>query len=363
MERRSRRIVRVHRYLNARKGGIVSSMLATTEALSRDHSVTFVTRDTSQSHHEPFVRLGADVRVTAPHHLPNMPESPVDLVTIEGPWNPESPAVVAWCRRRSVPYLYAPHGALSDLVRELFPRKHPKKFLYWHMVERAVANHAEVIWYASEEERQRSQHTFPGMSAASTVIPFSSRDLSPRIRSITPTEPLRLVTAARITPTKDIDVLVRALADSKRDWHLDVAGEDEPRHARSLRSLVDDLGVTGRIAWHGFLPPSSLNALFATSHVYVAPGIESFGMSVAEALSSGLPVVASHAVALAPIINDAGATFRRGDTAGLITALAVVEDRLRAQGFDGRPRAAWVQELSAETFRRRFTEQVLDPLT
>lgn len=101
--------------------------------------------------------------------------------------------------------------------------------------------------------------------------------------------------AQRLQPEKHTSIGIRAFALSglaDEGWVLEVAGAgpDEP----ALRAIADELGVSGAVRFLGFrldLPErmSTSGLLLATSP------LEHFGLTVLEAMSNALPVVASAA--------------------------------------------------------------------
>ena len=351
-----RRLLRLVPGLDPRSGGIVSSILATSIALDEDYDVSIATLDEDAAHHEPLRQTGIEV-------LPIGPRSRElryliggsDLVTVEGAWNRMAPLAARRCQDEGTPYLYVPHGSLSRLVKDAYPGRHLKKLAYWAMVERRIASSALLTWYASESEQLQSEGTFPGMPTNGSVIPLASRDVGDGCRAPRdPTNPLRVVTAGRVTAVKDIDVAIRALAGPGIPWTLTVAGPEDDRCAIDLRELAGRLGVADRVRWMGFLYQESLVAVVRSSDAYLCAGLESFGMSVAEALSSGLPVVASDAVALAPLLGDAGTVFTRGDHRQLAASIAEVADRTAQGAYGDSPRRTWEEHCSPRGFIGAF---------
>ena len=244
------------------------------------------------------------------------------------------------------------------MVKEQFPLRHLTKLAYWVLVEARLARGASRVWYSSSIEQRHSRGVFPGMPATQVVVPFASRDLgSHDIPPVTDAEPLRLVTAARVTPVKDLDVLLHALAQSPR-WSLDVAGDQAEPYAEELRALADELGVADRVRWRGYLPPDELDDLVRSRHAYACPGLESFGMAVAEALSADVPVIVSDAVALAPLVERSGRVFARRDVEGLRRALAGIEAIAERGVREGVARSSWQEACSPEAFRAAFEERI-----
>lgn len=352
------RLLRVHPALDPLNGGIVSSLLATSAALAPTHSVQLCTRDSNRAHHAPFERVGATVISASRRNLINAVHD-ADLVTIEGAWNRLAPLTAAAASRRGVPYIYVPHGSLSQHVRKQYPSAHRKKLAYWVAVERHIASHAAAVWFSSTAERDNCVPTFSlARGAHNVVVPFTSQDFGVLGRTPPTGRPLRLLVAARVTPVKDIDVLIRTISLSST-WELTVAGKEDNTYSSSLRRLARQLGVDRRVRWRGFLAHHELVTEMARADLYICPGLESFGMSVAEALSTNLPVVASDAAALAPFLREAGRIFPRGDHLALHDAIESAGEQLRASGFGETPRQAWERACSAQSFRSAFESRIL----
>jgi glycosyltransferase involved in cell wall biosynthesis len=129
-----------------------------------------------------------------------------------------------------------------------------------------------------------------------------------------PADPVRLLAVGRFQPKKGFDVLLEALARLPDHVVLTVVGYG-PREG-ALREQAARLGVAGRIRWAGQLDQPAVRALYREADLFVlAPRIASDGDRdglpnvVVEALSQGLPVVATAVAALGEIVED-GATGR-----------------------------------------------------
>jgi len=112
-----------------------------------------------------------------------------------------------------------------------------------------------------------------------------------------------VLTVGGIEPRKGSDTLVRAIALMRRGGHdpvLAVVGGHSFQDYRAYRdrvfSLLPDLGLTvGRdVVLLGTVADAELPAWFAAADVFAFPSTkEGWGLAVLEAMSAGLPVVAS----------------------------------------------------------------------
>jgi len=112
-----------------------------------------------------------------------------------------------------------------------------------------------------------------------------------------------VLTVGGIEPRKGSDTLVRAIALMRRGRHdpvLAVVGGHSFQDYRAYRdrvfSLLPDLGLTvGRdVVLLGTVADAELPAWFAAADVFAFPSTkEGWGLAVLEAMSAGLPVVAS----------------------------------------------------------------------
>lgn len=111
----------------------------------------------------------------------------------------------------------------------------------------------------------------------------------------------------RLVETKRLDVLIRALPHTERGRLL-IVGEGPAR--TTLERLAAVTRVTGRVIFTG--DRADVPALLSAMDLYAAPSAqETFGMSVLEALASGLPVLYSVCPALTDLPADAAPQAQR----------------------------------------------------
>jgi glycosyltransferase involved in cell wall biosynthesis len=140
------------------------------------------------------------------------------------------------------------------------------------------------------------------------------------------------VAVAHLVPHKGIDVLLRAFARVPAPVRLRVVG-DGP-HLAALDALGRALGVSPRVELLGLRDdvPEILRGADACVHPTLAEG---FGNAVAEAMASGLPVIATRAGGIPELVEAgiSGLLVPPGDEDALAAAMARVaaDPELRAR--------------------------------
>lgn len=137
-------------------------------------------------------------------------------------------------------------------------------------------------------------------------------------------DPPILLTAASLTQRKGHDVLINALAKlSAYPWTARFVGGDhfDTNWANHLRQLVIAHDLEERILFVGSIADSTDE--FSAADIFVLPShFEGYGMVFSEALSFGLPVIATRAGAIPDVVPDsAGILVTPGDTQELANAL------------------------------------------
>ncbi len=131
-------------------------------------------------------------------------------------------------------------------------------------------------------------------------------------KPVTVAKDIDLVTVGRITPSKNIELLISALAviRTTTDVTLTIVGKPssavEHTYQRELVTLATSLGVAESIVWHGSEPQNSLPGLLSRSRVFVHAATNgSLDKAVLEAMAVGLPVVSTaEGLASLPLGNN-----------------------------------------------------------
>jgi glycosyltransferase involved in cell wall biosynthesis len=174
--------------------------------------------------------------------------------------------------------------------------------------------------------------------------------------------PRIVAVARRFLPHKGLDVLIRALPRIPDAELLVIGGEDADAATEATRhrllSLAGEVGVADRTVFTGEVPPGRVAPLLRSADVLVCPSwYEPHASPVVEAMSCGVPVIASSAGGMADAVIDevTGVLVRAGDPRALASGIARVlsEGMLGiGMGLAGRTRAkarySW-DRIAAET--------------
>ena len=171
---------------------------------------------------------------------------------------------------------------------------------------------------------------------------------------------LKLVYTGALTPIYELDVLIRAVARIATDRpdldiRLDLYGRGDSEE--ELRALVAELGVRGRVTFHGRIPIDDVPAAVAAADIGVAPTrLDPFtAMTISGKIyeygAMGKAVVASKLPLVERTFPDGTvARYEPGDADGMARAIvALADDPIRrAEAVDGTldvvRDAAWERE-------------------
>jgi glycosyltransferase involved in cell wall biosynthesis len=216
---------------------------------------------------------------------------------------------------------------------------------------------------------------FPQFSDRCTTI-YNGVDIerfAPRPKQNGERDGQRLLYVGTVSPHKGLHVLIDALAIVRRRYpriRLDIVGPpwqlpaeflsivSEPQEVMHLLRFYDGKGYVSHleeqialleladsVRFVGLLPNTALGPYYRDADVFVFPSVcnEAFGMPAAEAMASGIPVVASRAAGLSEVVVDSetGLLVERGNAAALANAIVRLlgDDNLRrSMGQAGRKR-------------------------
>ena len=225
---------------------------------------------------------------------------------VHGLWQYHGFATWRASRGAAIPYYVFPHGMLDPWFKHRYPLKHLKKQLYWPWAEYRVLRDANAVLFTTEEERLLARQSFAHYRVNEAVVGFGISD-PPRgerahfLHRYPHLRDKRIVLfLGRLHPKKGCDLLIdafAAVAQSEPTLRLVMAGPDRDGYQATLMQRAGQLGISEHICWTGMIEGDAKWGAYACAEVFVLPSHqENFGISVAEALASGLPVLISDKV-------------------------------------------------------------------
>lgn len=132
----------------------------------------------------------------------------------------------------------------------------------------------------------------------------------------------QIICVAALIPAKGVQFLVEAMTSPRlRAAKLTIVGDGPER--KRIEQLCESLGISTRVEFAGLR--SDVHTLLQRSVVAVHPAVwgEAFGLTITEAMSSGLPIVASSVGAIPEIIEHglSGILVPAADSLALSSAI------------------------------------------
>lgn len=145
------------------------------------------------------------------------------------------------------------------------------------------------------------------------VIPFGV-DISKFSPPTNKNLPIKIGTIRTLSEKYGVEYLIRSfaiVAKKHKDVQLEIVGNGPQFHF--LRKLSVDLGVGDKVLFHGFVnqnkEPTKYLGILKDLDVFTMLSVmdsETFGVAGVEAMSCGIPVVASNIGGLAEVVGDTG---------------------------------------------------------
>ena len=237
-------------------------------------------------------------------------------------------------------------GTLPNLAAELATRHplialihHPLAFelgltnqeikSLMHSETQALQQVSQVIVTSPATARDLGEHFGINPKIIDVILPGTERNGPKQIKTQSNTDqlkPVKLLSVGSIIPRKGFQYLIEALAPlADLQWTLSIAG-DTSRNTAAYERLMRDIErfqLGERVKVLGVVSNKELDSLYANADVFVLASLfEGYGMVYAEAMSYGLPIIATTGGAIPDTVpSDAGILVHPGDIPNLTVAL------------------------------------------
>lgn len=234
------------------------------------------------------------------------------------------------------PYTYFPvfnqspvvlclHDTMTETLPELFFDS-PKSQIFWQMKLWLARKQAQKIVCPSNSAKHDVANFFKipvediaqiNEAPAPQFTPINNQELIDKTlnRYKIPVNSKIILYVGGVSPHKNLDRLVKSLKQlENKNWQLVIVGDyvnDSYLDCYDqLKSLIEDLHLSSRINFTGYVPDNHLVCLYNAATILVLPSLdEGFGLPVIEAMACGTPVAVSKHGSLPEIVADAGLIF------------------------------------------------------
>jgi glycosyltransferase involved in cell wall biosynthesis len=314
----------------------------------------------------PFLPPGSSVRRLTGTEFEALDDlGGADILHDNGMWLPHNHRIANLAASYNIPRVVSTRGMLEPwAINHKWGKKRVAWWLYQRRdLKRAQCHHATAVAEGRNVERL-------GLGVPVRVIP-NGVDL-PELDSGAERRRDRKTALflGRIYPVKGLPMLIKAWARIRpQNWHLHIAGPDEAGHLTAVKNEVLAAGLSETVSFLGPISGPTKQAALLDADLFVLPTYsESFGMSIAEALAHGVPVLTTTGAPW-PMLQEHGCGWWVDATVdaiaeGLRQATASDSETLQAMGRKGR---AFVSaEYRWERIARQFIatyQSLLKPLS
>ncbi len=218
-------------------------------------------------------------------------------------------------RRARVPFVVSPRGSFMPNAMRRHMVKHLKKAVYARLIERHVVGRAAAVHCTTDMELRALREFFPNASAfvVPNGIDVEGFERLPRPGMLRKRLGISegshvFLYVGRLHRHKGLDLSIRALstlACKGLDLSLIVVGGPEVGSAEEWKDLAKRLNFAHRCHFVGQVDEDRKPLYLADADTLILNSYsENFGISVAEALVCGLPVLISDNVGLADWVSE-----------------------------------------------------------
>jgi glycosyltransferase involved in cell wall biosynthesis len=290
----------------------------------------------------PLARLGFSAKMKA-----MILRSPADVIHTHGFWMMPTVYPEHAARRNRVKLIHSPHGMLGeDALR--FSRY--KKMAFWNLYQQRAVGVVSCFRATAESElcdiRAFGLRQPVAIVPNGIDLPIDETRASPSFFGSTASP--YVLSLGRIHPKKGLDRLIAAwaiIAEKFPNWRLRIVGPDERKHASELHRQIASSGLGDCVQIEEPVFGAEKMRLIRDAQVFALSTLhENFGMTVAESLASGTPVISTKGAPWAGLeeykcgwwINHGAESMAHA----LSDALSMSETQRREMGARGR---AWMQ--------------------
>lgn len=268
-----------------------------------------------------------------------------DIFHIQGVWMMHGYQVARFARRNKIPYVVTLRGMLYP---QALAHHSMQKRLSMLLYQKKVLRDAAAIQCTCKEEMEHYRNL--GFNNPVAIIPNPIETEPFASQGVTLKEDFRIGYLGRVHPRKRVERLIYTVHHLKTDQQIPVSllviGSGDKEYENFLRNEVERLGLQAEVIFLGFLTGEEKSEAISSLSVLAVPSdFENFGNIVTEALSLGVPVIASKGMPWQELAtHDCGWWIPNDQDSidrTLTAAYGCGAERLKAMGRNGRK---WMEE-------------------
>ncbi|MDD4969966.1 MAG: glycosyltransferase [Paludibacter sp.] len=210
-----------------------------------------------------------------------------DIVHINGIWEPQTGLFQEMAQELWIKVVLTPHGMLEPYILSRHLLK--KKIALALYQDRAIKN-ADYMLATAQTELDQFRKL--GYTKPAVIIPNGIETADVKYK----TEWMKvrnILFLSRVHPKKGLELLIEAVSLlENRNFKITIAGEGEPKYLESLKRLSIQYNVSHLFEFVGGIYGDDKWELYNQTDLFVLPTFsENFGIVVAEALATGIPVI------------------------------------------------------------------------
>lgn len=213
-----------------------------------------------------------------------------DVVHLSAVYSAPTIPTLLLCKALKKPVVWSPRGALQRWDGST--RRTTKRI--WEGICNSLCDAERILLhFTSDSERKESSTRITNARAmviANGIDVPERNGIQPRRKD----NGLQVLFLGRLHPKKGIENLLGAMQVVKTNARLSICGDGDANYRQKLHALAQELGLNGRVKFHGRVDGTAKEQQFSEADLCVVPSYtENFCVVVAEALAHGVPVVAS----------------------------------------------------------------------
>jgi glycosyltransferase involved in cell wall biosynthesis len=263
-------------------------------------------------------------------------EGSVEYIHSHGLWQMPNIYAGQVAKKYNIPLIVSPRGALSEKAMKTGYKL--IKSLFWIFFQKKILISASCFHATSNDEYKDIRRI--GFKQPVSIIP-NGVDFQENEKKID--QPFKtLLFFGRLHPIKGVENLLYAWSEIYNffpDWRLKIAGPGERQYVKKIKLISSTLSLQ-RVEFSGPLYGEDKWNAYRNADLYILPSFsENFGMTVAESLSVGTPVITTKGTPWSDLVDKKSGFWVDGNIESLVSCLhEALPDilQLRVMGENGK---------------------------